>query len=267
MSKGDKSKIYLDYNGTTPIYPQVMEAMIPYLTDEFGNPSSTHWAGVQPRRAVETARGQVLQLLSSSSASSTRAPHDNQKGAHTTESIWFTSCGTESDNLAIQLALQSARKEAATGTTPPHIVTSNIEHPAVANYLDKLERLGHCRVTYVPVQQTGQVNAQEMIAAIESNDHGINTVLVSLMLANNETGALQPVTEVARYCRMKGILFHTDAAQAAGKVSVALQELGDPDMVTLVGHKIGAPKGIACLYVRPGCLSEHGRLLPPGVWY
>jgi cysteine desulfurase len=229
--------IYLDYNGSTPIYPQVLESMMPYLTEHYGNPSSSHIMGKEPRRAINQARESLLKLL----------------GAPTSQlnSLWFTSSGTESDNLAIELALQSTPD-----IEDKHIVTCNVEHQAVELYLKKLEGQGKIKVTAVPVDQEGRVSAKDMIAAIRPN-----TILVTLMLANNESGALQPVQEVARECRKRGILMHTDAAQAAGKVSVRLEDLGYPDMIAVVGHKLGAMKGIAALYVREGCFQEQGRKL------
>lgn len=230
--------IYMDYNGTTPVYPDVLKAMLPYFQTHFGNPSSGHSYGREPRRAVNLARTQILQLLGED------PPKD-------ISSIWFTACGTESDNLAIQLALQSTKHLHA---AKPHIVTCIVEHAAVAGYLDVLVEQGQCEVTTVPVDTRGIVSATDISQAMREN-----TVLVTLMLANNESGALQPVAAVARQCRAAGVLFHTDAAQAVGKVSVSLKDMGDPDLVSVVGHKIGAPKGIACLYVRPGTLQEHGR--------
>lgn len=245
-SANDTSRcIYLDYNGTTPVYPQILQAMLPYLTTQFGNPSSGHLFHRQPRQAVDRARKQLLTLLGQPEAD--------------LSSIWFTSCGTESDNLAIQLALQSSSKLISTrfgAHTLPHIVSCNVEHPAISGYLDALVEEKVCEVTYVPVQSDGMVSADAMIAAIQPQ-----TILMTLMLANNESGALQPVQKVAQHCSKANILFHTDAAQAVGKVSVDLDDLGHPDMISIVGHKMGAPKGIACLYVRPGCCEQHGRAL------
>jgi cysteine desulfurase len=240
------SCIYLDYNGTTPIYPEVLEAMMPYLTCHYGNPSSPHAFAVAPRAAIDAARSQILRCL-------LEAPDDTPLS-----SIVFTSCGTESDNLAIHIALLNAseRKQERRGGAPsspevPHIVSSNIEHPAIEACLRSLERQGRCAVTFVPVQTDGIIKISEVKRAMTSS-----TVLVTVMTANNEVGSVQPIAEIAGLCRAAGVLFHTDAAQAAGKIPVTLQTLGDPDLVSLVGHKLGAPKGVACLYVRPGSLAN-----------
>ena len=291
-NNSSSKQIYLDYNGTTPIYPDVLEAMMPFLTTHFGNPSSSHFAGRIPRQAVNQARRQILYDLlllesrnnksNNSKSSSNSSSADKEEEEEDLSSIWFTSCGTESDNLAIQLALQSTthlnkshNKNDAIITTR-HIITCNVEHPAIEGCLKNIEeRYGgdgdRCQVTFVPVQPDGRVRATDMIAAIEEKQQQEQNqnfdeqqqhvvVLVTMMLANNESGALQPVREVAEYCRQHNILFHTDAAQAAGKVGVRLeQDLGGADLVSIVGHKLGAPKGIACLYVRPGCLNEGGR--------
>lgn len=234
--------IYLDYNGTTPIHPLVLKAMLPFFRTFFGNPSSSHAYGTIPKRAVDAARKSLLTLL--------RAPTEVPLSA-----IWFTGCGTESDNLAIQLALQSSPPNLKT----KHIVTTNVEHPAIDACLQRLMETEKVQVTFVPVDGTGRVSAQEMIKAIRPD-----TVLVTVMLANNESGAIMPVAAVARECRKRGILCHTDAAQAVGKMEVTLDSLGDVDMITMVGHKMGAPKGVAALYVRPNCCNEHGRQLPGG---
>jgi cysteine desulfurase len=209
-----ESCIYLDYNGTTPVYPDVIESMMPYFTEHYGNPSSGHKFGKAPRQAIDHGRKQILALLGSEEPIS---------------SIWFAGCGTESDNLAIQLAMQSTSFE------PKHIVTTNVEHPAVELYLKHLEKERLVTVTYVPVDTEGRVSSKDVLAALTPN-----TILVTLMLANNESGALQPVKEVAMECRKRGILMHTDAAQAAGKVSCQIQDLGCPDLISVVGHKLGA---------------------------
>ena len=181
----NESCIYLDYNGTTPVYPDILEAMMPYFSLHYGNPSSSHKYGKAPRQAIDRARKQLLTFLGS------EEPID---------SIWFTACGTESDNLAIELALQSSSKK------KKHIVTCNVEHPAVDLYLKHLEKEGLATVTYVPVDNEGRVSAKDVIEALTDN-----SILVTIMLANNESGALQPVHDIAVECRRRGVLMHTDA--------------------------------------------------------
>mmetsp|Transcript_20451 Transcript_20451/g.22813 ORF Transcript_20451/g.22813 Transcript_20451/m.22813 type:complete len:479 (-) Transcript_20451:221-1657(-) len=257
---GNKKSYYLDYNGTTPIYKEVFDSMTPYMNEHFGNPSSSHLFGTEPRKAIQKARTQILQQLLGVTVED-GGKRDNS--ALDLSSIWFTGCGTESDNLAIKLALlSSCSEEMEKKNTHQHrrnIVTCNVEHPAIEMYLQHLEKDNNDQdqkidVTRVSVDTEGRVSATDIIKAITPD-----TVLVTLMLANNESGALQPVKEVSEECRRRGVLFHTDAAQAAGKVPIGLHNIGFPDMVTIVGHKIGAPKGVAALYVRPGCLNEYGR--------
>jgi cysteine desulfurase len=239
-------RIYFDSNATTPIDDRVYQAMIPFFTKEFGNPSSTnHWAGQVPAASIQKARQQVLQLLGLIDEDTSISAADTPLSA-----VWFTASGTEADNWAIALALQNATQ------VPPHIVTTNVEHPAIAHYLEHLQNLGRCRVTYVPVNQEGRVDANQVLQAITKS-----TCLVTIQYANNETGAVQPIQEIAQYCRQHNILFHTDAAQAAGKVSMLFGDKEGPDMITLVGHKMGAPKGVGCLYVRPTCLQQEVNLL------
>src|SRR6266568_5093577 len=219
--------IYLDYNATTPVDPLVVEAMLPYISTYFGNPSSTHSYGHTTHDAVATARQQVARLLHC-------LPCD----------IIFTAGGSESDNLAIR-GIALARR-----TEGNHIITQITEHPAVLNACRALERLHGFRVTYLPVDETGRVSPADVEAAIEEQ-----TILISIMHANNETGTLQPIAEIAEIAHRHGVLAHSDAAQAVGKIPTRVDVSG-VDLLTIAGHKLYAPKGIGALYVRRGLQLE-----------
>ncbi|MFI8893483.1 cysteine desulfurase family protein [Streptomyces paradoxus] len=224
--------VYLDYNATTPVDPRVAEAMAPYLTDFFGNPSSSHPYADTPRRALAEARAEVAGLI----------------GAGPGE-IVFTASGSEADLLALRGAAL------ASGRHRPHVITQVTEHPAVLETCRALERLHGARVTVLPVDRDGLVEPATLAAALAED-----TVLVSVMAANNETGALQPVARLAALTHEHGALFHCDAAQAVGKIPLDVQALG-VDLLTIVGHKMYAPKGVAALYVRDGVELEpvvHG---------
>jgi cysteine desulfurase len=217
----EHSPIYLDYNATTPVDPEVIEAMLPYLSTHFGNPSSSHSYGYEAHQAVDSARAQVARLL----------------GCSQTE-ITFTGGGSEGDNLAIRgIALAYQHKG-------NHIITQVTEHPGVLNTCRALERLHGFHVTYLPVDTAGHVKTEAVEAAIDEK-----TVLITIMHANNETGTLQPIAEIARIARKHGVLLHTDAAQSVGKIPVRVKELG-VDLLTVAGHKLYAPKGIGALYTR-----------------
>ena len=221
--------IYLDYNATTPIDPEVAEAMLPFLHRHFGNPSSIHVFGVTTHQAVSAARRQVAMLL----------------GARP-EEIVFTSGGTESNNMVLQGV---ARHLASKGR---HIITSAVEHPAVLEPCHALEEQGY-RVTVVEVDEMGRVDPEAVARAITPE-----TTLISIMHANNEVGTIQPIAEIAAVAREQGILLHTDAAQSVGKIPVRVDELG-VDFLSLAGHKLYAPKGIGALYIRSG--RELDRLM------
>jgi cysteine desulfurase len=223
--------IYLDYNATTPIDPEVAAAMLPYIRERFGNPSSSHGYGLEARKGVEKARGQVAALLNCSPAE-----------------IVFTSGGTESNNHAIKGAARALRKRGN------HIITSAFEHPAVTEVCEYLAADGF-DITYVPVDTCGIINLDALEKAITER-----TVLISVMHANNEAGTIQPIVEIARVARKRGILVHTDAAQSVGKLSVDVAELA-VDLLTVAGHKLYAPKGIGALFIREGVKLEkfmHG---------
>ncbi|HEX6479457.1 MAG TPA: cysteine desulfurase family protein [Ktedonobacteraceae bacterium] len=219
--------IYLDYNATTPVDPTVAEAMLPYLAIHFGNPSSTHAYGHAAHKAVDTARKQVASLLGCSSSE-----------------ITFTGGGSESDNLAIR-GVALARQHLGN-----HIITQVTEHPAVLNTCRALERLHGFRVTYLPVNENGQISPAQVETAMDDK-----TVLVTVMHANNETGTLQAIAQIAEIAHRRGVLVHSDASQSVGKIPVLVDELG-VDMLTMAGHKVYAPKGIGALYIRHGIQLE-----------
>ena len=224
--------IYLDYNATTPTDPAVTSAMLPFLSEAFGNPSSDHYYGRAPRSALLRARELVAALVG--------APDGH---------LVFTGSGSEADNLALRGVVL------ASGRDRPRIVTQCTEHPAVLRTCQALSRWHGVEVTYLPVGHDGLVDPRDLAAALTAD-----TVLVSIMLANNETGAVQPVDELVSVAHRHGALFHCDAAQAAGKLPLDMSRLG-VDLMTVVGHKMYAPKGIAALCLRPGLPLEpliHG---------
>lgn len=232
--------VYMDNNATTRVAPEVLEAMLPYYSDLYGNPSSMHTFGGQVGKSVVDARKKIADLL-----------HADP------EELVFTSCGTESDSTAILSALQSFSDKR-------HIVTTRVEHPAVKNLCESLDKLtGHKhRITQLPVESDGTLDLKKYEESLADD-----TAIVSVMWANNETGVIFPVPEMARIAKERGVLFHTDAVQAVGKIPIDLSQV-PVDFLSLSGHKLHAPKGIGVLYVRKGTPyapfligghQEHGR--------
>jgi cysteine desulfurase len=215
-------RIYLDYNASTPIAPEAAEAMQAHISEHYGNPSSTHWAGAPAKAAVEQARRQVAALL-----------------ACDPEEVVFTSGGSESNNHALKGVFYALKEKGN------HIITTEIEHPAIINPCKFLESMG-VRVTYVGVDRYGRVNPVEIEKAITNE-----TILISVMHANNEVGTIQPIEEISRIAKKHRIVMHTDAAQSVGKVPTKVDELG-VDLLTVAGHKLYAPKGVGALYIRKG---------------
>jgi cysteine desulfurase len=215
-------RVYLDNNATTPVLPEVFEAMRPFYLEQFGNASSIHHYGQHARGAVEKARGAVAALLNARPAE-----------------IVFTSGGTEADNLGIFGLVQRG----------DHVITSTIEHSAVMNSCKRLEQMG-CEVTFVPVNSRGEIDPGDVRAALRPN-----TRLISVMMANNETGVIQPVEEIGRIAQEADVFFHTDAVQAAGKIAIDVQKIAC-DALSISGHKIHAPQGTGALFIKKGTLIQ-----------